>query len=65
MINNLRFELTFKDILQLKEKLNFCKLKSINNINIPCKGHIKKQLYNESFDYLQNNYDEFNFVYHC
>ncbi len=64
MINNLRFELSFKDIFQLEEKLNFCKLKRINNINIPCKGHIKKQFYNKSFEYIRNNYEEFNVVYH-
>ena len=64
MINNLRFELYFKDIVQLEEKLNFCKLNRINNINIPCKGHIKKKLYNESFEYIKRNYDQFNVFYH-
>ena len=64
MINNLRFELTFKDIGQLEAKLNFCKLNRINNINIPCKGHIKKQLYNESIEYINKNYEQFNVVYH-
>ena len=42
MINNLRFELSFKNILQLENKLNFCKFNKIKNINIPCKGPIKK-----------------------
>ncbi len=64
MINNLRFELSFKDLFQLEEKLNFCKLKRINNINIPCKGHIKKKLYNSSIDYINKNHEEFNVVYH-
>ena len=41
MINNIRFELSFKNIAQLENKLNFCKFNGINNINIPCKGNIK------------------------
>ncbi len=64
MINNLRFELYFKDINQLEKTLNFCKLKRINNINIPCKGLIKKQFYNSSIDYIKKNYKDFNIVYH-
>ena len=64
MINNLRFELSFRDLVQLEEKLNFCKLRNINNINIPCKGHIKKELYKASFEYINKNYEEFNVVYH-
>ncbi len=64
MINNLRFELNFKNLDQLEEKLNFCKLKRINNINIPCKGLIKKQFYNSSIEYIKKNYKNFNVVYH-
>ena len=64
MIKNLRFELSFKDVSQLEEKLNFCKLKRINNINIPCKGLIKKQFYNSSIEYIKNNHKDFNVVFH-
>ena len=64
MINNLRFELNFKDVDQLEKKLNFCKSKGINNINIPCKGLIKKQFYNSSIEYIKKNYKNFNVVYH-
>ena len=46
MISNLRFELSFKDISQLENKLNFCKLNRIKNLNIPCKGPIKKDFFN-------------------
>jgi len=35
MNNNIRFELSFKNISQLDNKLNFCKLNNIKNINIP------------------------------
>ena len=48
MINNLRFELSFKNISQLENKLNFCKSNNIRNINVPCKGPIKKELFNET-----------------
>jgi len=43
MNHNIRFELSFKNISQLENKLNFCKLNNIKNINIPCKGLIKKE----------------------
>ena len=64
MINNLRFELSFKNISQLENKLNFCKFNKITNINIPCKGPIKKELYNSSIKYISENFQEFNVTYH-
>ena len=64
MINNLRFELSFKNIIQLENKLNFCKFNNLTNINIPCKGVIKKDFFNSTFDYIQKNYNELNVVYH-
>jgi len=64
MINNLRFELSFKNIAQLENKLNFCKFNGINNINIPCKGLIKKDLYNSTINFISRNFQEFNVTYH-
>ena len=64
MINNLRFELSFKSISQLENKLNFCKFNKIRNINIPCKGPIKKNLYNLTIDFISKNFEEFNVTYH-
>ena len=64
MINNLRFELSFKNISQLENKLNFCKFNEIRNINIPCKGNIKKELFNSTIQYISKNYQEFNVTYH-
>ncbi len=64
MINNLRFELSFKNISQLENKLNFCKLHKIKNINIPCKGDIKKELFNSTIKYISKNFQEFNVTYH-
>ena len=64
MINNLRFELSFKNISQLDDKLNFCKLNNIKNINIPCKGLIKKDLFNDTINYISKNFNEFNVTYH-
>ena len=42
MIDNLRFEISFKNIFDLDKKLNFCKINNIYNINVPCKGLIKR-----------------------
>ena len=64
MISNLRFELSFKNILQLENKLNFCKFNKITNINIPCKGIIKKDFFNSTISYISKNYQEFNVTYH-
>ena len=64
MINNLRFELSFKNISQLENKLNFCKVNKIKNINIPCKGPIKKALFNSTIKYISKNFKEFNVTYH-
>ena len=64
MVNNFRYELSFKNIYQLEKKLNFCKLNRINNINIPCKGNIKKELFNSTFEHIKNNHEEFNVTYH-
>ena len=64
MINNLRFELSFKNIYQLENKLNFCKINKINKINIPCKGIIKKKFMNETIEYIGENYKELDVIYH-
>ena len=64
MIDNLRFELSFKNISQLENKLNFCKLNKIRNINIPCKGLIKKELFNATIKYISKSFKEFNVTYH-
>jgi len=64
MNNNIRFELSFKNISQLDNKLNFCKLNNIKNINIPCKGFIKKDLFNSTIKYISKNFHEFNVTYH-
>ena len=64
MKNNIRFELSFKNIAELDNKLNFCKLNNIKNINIPCKGLIKKDLFNDTINYISKNFHEFNVTYH-
>ena len=64
MNNNIRFELSFKNIFQLEKKLNFCKLNNIKNINIPCKGIIKKDLYNSAINFISKNFNEFDVTFH-
>ena len=64
MNNNIRFELSFKNISQLEKKLNFCRSNNIKNINIPCKGVIKKELFNSTINYISKNFHEFNVTYH-
>ena len=64
MISNLRFELSFKNISQLENKLKFCKFNNIKNINIPCKGTIKKDFFYSTIKHISSNYKEFNVTYH-
>ena len=64
MTNSLRFELSFASITQLEKKLNFCKSNKIKNINIPCKGLIKKEFFNFTYEFIQQNFRELNVVYH-
>ena len=64
MYKNIRFELSFKNISQLENKINFCKFNKIKNINIPCKGSIKKDFLNSTIKYLSKNHQEFNLTYH-
>ena len=64
MDKNLRFELSFNNISQLENKLNFCKLNKIKDINIPCKGIIKKELFSSTIQYISKNFREFNLTYH-
>ena len=64
MINNYRFELSFKNIIQLERKLNFCISNKINKINIPCKGNLKKNFLNETIEYIGENYKELDVIYH-
>jgi len=64
MINHFRFELSFKDINQLENKLNFCRKHGIKNINIPCKGSIKKELYISTIEHIMKKHEEFNVTFH-
>ena len=64
MKNDIRFELSFKNISQLEKKLNFCRSNNIKNINIPCKGLIKKELFISTINYISKNFHEFNVTYH-
>lgn len=64
MINNFRFELSFKNIVQLEKKLNFCISNKINKINIPCKGVVKKMFLNQIMEYIGENYKDLDVIYH-
>ncbi len=64
MIKNFRFELSFKNITQLDNKLNFCRLNEIKNINIPCKGVIKKEFLISVSEYINKNYEELDVTFH-
>ena len=64
IFSNYRFELSFKDLSQLENKIKFCLANDINKINIPCKGLLKKEFFNETFEYLNNNYENLDVFYH-
>ena len=64
MNNQLRVEISFKDLQQLKKKIDFLLNKNIYKINIPCKGIIKKDFLLEVIKYIGTNYKEVDIVYH-
>ena len=64
MLNKIRYELSFKDISQLENKLKFCISNKLNKINIPCKGLIKKEFFDQTFEYIKKNFQGYNVVYH-
>tara|TARA_Y100001978_G_scaffold201823_1_gene221099 strand:+ start:2441 stop:3238 length:798 start_codon:yes stop_codon:yes gene_type:complete len=64
MISDFRFELSFKNLEQLKDKLEFCLDNNIKKINIPCKGSIKKDFLLEVVEFIGKNYCELDIIYH-
>ena len=64
MFEPFRAEVSFKSIEQLTQKIEFLIKNNIFNINIPCKGNIKKELLFETVKYLGENHNNLNVVYH-
>ena len=64
MRKQLRVEISFKDLEQLKNKIEFLLDKNIFKINIPCKGLIKKDFLLEVVRYIGTNYKEAEIIYH-
>jgi len=64
MLNNFRVEISFKDLDQLKKKLDFCIKKKIYKINIPCKGSIKKEFLIEVVKFIGIKYKNLDVTYH-
>ena len=64
MIGESRLELSFKDLYQLKKKLEFCRENDIYKINIPCKGNIKKDLLIDAVKFIGTYYQKFEVIYH-
>tara|TARA_Y100001978_G_scaffold200306_1_gene216320 strand:+ start:291 stop:1109 length:819 start_codon:yes stop_codon:yes gene_type:complete len=64
MTNKCRVEISFKDLDQLKKKLDFCLNKEISKINIPCKGNIKKDFLLEVVKFIGLKYKSLDVVYH-
>ncbi len=64
MKKNLRVEISFKDLNQLKNKIDFLLNRDIYKINIPCKGLIKKDFLLEAVKYIGTNYKEAEVIYH-
>ena len=64
MKKELRVEISFKDLKQLKKKIDFLLNRGIYKINIPCKGLIKKDFLLEVIKYIGTNYKEVEVIYH-
>tara|TARA_Y100000589_G_scaffold45670_1_gene38430 strand:- start:592 stop:1410 length:819 start_codon:yes stop_codon:yes gene_type:complete len=64
MFNEIRVEISFKDLEQLKKKLEFCLNNKIYKINIPCKGNIKKDFLREIVQFIGVKYKNIDVIYH-
>ena len=64
MFNDYRVEISFKDLDQLKKRLDFCLNKKIYKINIPCKGNIKKDFLLEVVKFIGVKYKNLDVIYH-
>ena len=64
MFNSLRVEISFKDLDQLKKKLDFCSHNKLYKINIPCKGNIKKDFLEEVVKFIGAEYKHLDVIYH-
>ena len=64
MFEPFRAEISFKSLEQLNQKIEFLVKNNILNINIPCKGNIKKDFLFEIIEYLGVNYSNLNVIYH-
>ena len=64
MQKELRVEISFKDLQQLKNKIDFLINKNIYKINIPCKGLIKKDFLLDVIKYIGTNYKDADVIYH-
>ncbi len=64
MFEQFRTEISFKNIEQMNKKIEFCNENSINKINIPCKGNIKKDFLLEIVEYIGLNHSNLDVIYH-
>ena len=64
MFNSLRVEISFRDLDQLKKKLDFCSYNKLYKINIPCKGNIKKDFLLEVVKFIGLKYKYLDVIYH-
>tara|TARA_Y100000589_G_C27194309_1_gene646089 strand:- start:335 stop:1162 length:828 start_codon:yes stop_codon:yes gene_type:complete len=62
--NKFRLEISFKDLDQLKSKIEFCRSNNIYQLNIPCKGLIKKEFLLEVVDFIGINFKDLDIIYH-
>jgi len=64
MFEQFRTEISFKNIEQMNKKIEFCNENSINKINIPCKGNIKKDFLLEVVKFIGVKYKNLDVIYH-
>jgi len=64
MKKKFRVEISFKDLKQLNNKIDFLLNNDIYKINIPCKGLIKKNFLLEAIKYIGTNYKQADVIYH-
>ena len=63
-LNNVRIEISFKSLNELRRILYFYQINNINKINIPCKNSLKKDFLLESLKIAKKEFPNMDIIPH-
>ena len=63
-LNDLRIEISFKSLSELRNLLSFCQQNNLLKLNLPCKNYLKKEFLLTSIKISREEYPDFNIIPH-